>query len=108
LFRHDRNTAWRQADLRRFIEEGGPMADDDFEERAARGTAWLETPADRGEGNGPTGYEHGVDVYDLNRYALGHGPPLAENWFSGPRDRRFAFDAGGTSFGLVSGKLTRD
>jgi hypothetical protein len=47
---------------------------------------------------------HGVDVYDLNRYVLGHGPPLPEDWFSGPLDSRFGFNDDGTGFGLIRGR----
>jgi hypothetical protein len=102
VIRRDRYAAWRYADRDRFIEEvGGPVAQDDYDERIARNSAWLKTPVGRHEVDGPTGYDFQVSFYDLNRYALGHGLPLPEGWFNGPRDRHYAFDGGGTSFGPV-------
>ena len=102
VIRRDRYAAWRYADRDRFIEVvGGPVAQDDYDERIARNSAWLKTPIGRHKVEGPRGHDFQVSFYDLNRYALGHGPPLPEGWFNGPRDRHYAFDAGGTSFGLV-------
>jgi hypothetical protein len=99
----DRYAAWRYADRDRFIEEeGGPVADDDYDERIARNSAWLKTPIGRHQVEGPTGYDFQVSVYDLNGYGLGHGPPLPDGWFNGARDKRYRFDATGANFGPVT------
>ena len=103
--RHDLYREFQRADLRRFIAARKPR---DHEERVDVGTAWLETAVARGRGDGPSGFAHSVTYYDLGGYALGHGPPVPAEWFGGPRDRRFAFDSGGTNFALVRGDADRD
>ena len=101
IHRHDLNAEFVSRDLRTLLDERAPETQ---EERERIAEEWLRSPVARGEVDGPTGYEYSVTYYDLNRYALGYGPPVPDNWFDGPRDRRFAFDSTGTVFSLVHGE----
>jgi hypothetical protein len=101
VHRHDLNAEFVSRDLRRLLDERAPETQE-ARERVAE--EWLRSPLARGEADGPTGYAYSVTYYDLDRYALGHGPPVPGNWFDGPRDRRFAFDLTGTVFSLVQGE----
>jgi hypothetical protein len=103
--RHDLNAEFQRADLRRFIDERAPQS---HEERLQAAAEWMVTADARADAEGPHGYEYSVTYFDLNRYALGHGPPVPAAWFNGPRDRRFAFDAGGTGFALGCGEPQLD
>lgn len=101
VHRHDLNAKFVSRDLRRVLEERAPETQ---EERERIAEEWLRSPVARGEADGPAGYEYSVTYYDLDRYALGHGPSVPGNWFDGPRDRRFAFDPTGTVFSLIQGE----
>jgi hypothetical protein len=103
--RHDLAAEFREADLRQLIEDRVPET---HEQRKQVVVEWLDTPVAQGQVETPTGYEYGVTYYDLSGYGLGHGVPVPEDWFDGPRDRRFAFDATGTAFSLVRGNPQLD
>jgi hypothetical protein len=100
VHRHDLNAEFVSRDLRGLLNERAPETQ---QERERIAEEWLRSPVARGEADGPTGYDYSVTYYDLDRYALGHGPPVRDKWFDGPRDRRFAFDSTGTVFSLVQG-----
>lgn len=95
LGRDDLYAEFQVTDLQRVLEERKPA---NQEERERLAEEWLKSPVAKGDAAGPAGYGYRVTYYDLNRYAFGHGPPVGDDWFTSPADRRYGFDPSGTTF----------
>jgi len=99
LARFDRNREFLFAHLHEYVTSRNPA---DRAEQGALTAEWMETAAEQAAADGPKGFDHAITFYDLAGYPLGAGPPVPADWFSGPRDSRFAFDAAGETFGPAS------
>jgi hypothetical protein len=98
LARFDRNREFVSAYLHEYVTSRNPA--DRAQERALA-AEWAVTAAEQAAAEGPKGFDHAITYYDLSGYALGAGPSVPVDWFDGPRDLRFGFEAGGRTFGPI-------